>query len=437
MPLDDLVSVSILTQTQSVSRAGFGVPMLLAQHSFWPETVKTFGNKLTDLTDAGVTVNHPIYRMAQAILSQNPKPTQIKVGKRALLATSSYDITPVDTTEGVVNTITATVGGASEAFSHTNGGSETPTSIATALHTLVNAGSLPITSTDNTGSLTIDGDNAGDVVLIETTRSLDQVNDTPDPGIVTDYTAVKLADPAFYGVLLDSESKAEIAAMAAAVETEARLLVAATADDEVRKDTAGNIGETLNAASYARSALLYHHDPKSYAAAAWVGNRFPSDPGSSTWKYKTLAGVPVSADIDANDESALKGNNVNFYVEVAGVGITCDGWSASGEFIDITRFVDWLTARIQERFFSLLVNNPKLPFTDASGDLVRAQLLAQLQEGINRGGLAADPAPLVTVPAVASVSTADRAARILPDITFQATLAGAIHNLVIDGVLSV
>lgn len=436
MALDDLVSVSITTQTTSVSRAGFGVPLLLAQHNFWPDIVRTFGNKLSDLVSAGVPVGHPIYRMFQAVVAQNPKVTQVKVGKRVLQATASYGITPVDTAEGVVSKITATVGATSEEYAHTNGPAETPTTIATALHTLVNAGTLAITSTDNTGDITIAGDNAGDVVLIETSRGVDQVNDTPDPGIVTDYTACKLDDPAFYGVLIDSESKAEIAAMAAAVETEARLFVAATADDEVRKDTTGNIGETLDAASYARTAVLYHHSPLYYAAAAWVGNRFPSDPGSSTWKYKTLAGVPVSP-VDANDTAAMKANHVNWYEDVAGVGITCDGWTASGEYIDITRFVDWLTARIQERFFALLVNNPKLPFTDGSGDLVRAQLGAQLQEGINRGGLAADPAPLVIVPLVATVSTANRAGRILPDVEFQATLAGAIHELVITGTLSV
>ena len=53
------------------------------------------------------------------------------------------------------------------------------------------------------------------------------------------------------------------------------------------------------------------------------------------------------------------------------------------------------------------------------------------------GVLAADPVPIVQAPLVADIDPADKAARILPDITFQATLAGAIHKLVITGVLSV
>ena len=57
--------------------------------------------------------------------------------------------------------------------------------------------------------------------------------------------------------------------------------------------------------------------------------------------------------------------------------------------------------------------------------------------GILDGGLAADPAPVVTAPKVADVAAADKVARRLPDIDFTATLAGAVHEVVISGVISV
>ena len=60
-----------------------------------------------------------------------------------------------------------------------------------------------------------------------------------------------------------------------------------------------------------------------------------------------------------------------------------------------------------------------------------------LDLGITQGILAADPAPTITVLKVADVSQADKANRNLPDITFNATLAGAIHKVTVRGTVSV
>ena len=62
---------------------------------------------------------------------------------------------------------------------------------------------------------------------------------------------------------------------------------------------------------------------------------------------------------------------------------------------------------------------------------------ASLRAAVNQGILAADPAPTVTVPKVADVSAADKTARLLPDMKFTGTLAGAIHKVTITGVVSV
>ena len=69
--------------------------------------------------------------------------------------------------------------------------------------------------------------------------------------------------------------------------------------------------------------------------------------------------------------------------------------------------------------------------------MVKAVIKAVLSDGIRAGGLASDPAPEVTAPAVKDVDPVTKAGRILPDVKFTATLAGAIHQLEIDGTLSV
>ena len=194
----------------------------------------------------------------------------------------------------------------------------------------------------------------------------------------------------------------------------------------------------LQSFAYARTAIIYSQARLlNWSGAAWGGNRLSSDPGSSTWAYKTLAAVQVDANLTGGQVSVIESKGGNVYRTIAGVNVTTFGITASGEFIDVTRFIDWLDQRIKERIFGVLINNAKVPFTDGGVDLMRAQILAQLNQGITAGGLAADPAPVVTAPLVADIDPADKAARILPDIFFTATLAGAIHTLVITGVLSV
>ena len=57
--------------------------------------------------------------------------------------------------------------------------------------------------------------------------------------------------------------------------------------------------------------------------------------------------------------------------------------------------------------------------------------------GVANDFLSNDPAPLVTVPKAADVPPTDKANRILRDVKFTATLAGAIHAVVIRGKVSV
>ena len=136
-------------------------------------------------------------------------------------------------------------------------------------------------------------------------------------------------------------------------------------------------------------------------------------------------------------ETAIEDKGGNHYTRVGGINITQQGWSASGEFIDITRFIDWLEARIKERIYFILANNPKVPYTDSGADLAVGAIKAQLQQGIAAGGLADTPVPTVTAPKVADIDPIDKANRHFPDIEFTGTLAGAIHSLAITGTLSV
>ena len=109
----------------------------------------------------------------------------------------------------------------------------------------------------------------------------------------------------------------------------------------------------------------------------------------------------------------------------------------SGEWIDVIRGRDWLVVRLRERVFGLLINAPKVPFTDPGIAQVTAQFTAQMEEGIGNDYLAAEPAPIVTAPTAAEVSDADKIARTLPEVDVAAPPAGASHKIRATGVLRV
>lgn len=261
---------------------------------------------------------------------------------------------------------------------------------------------------------------------------------TTDPGVATDLGNVLAADADWYGLLLDSQSQAEVATAstgaAAWVEANKRILIAQTADGlALSSSSITDVGYVLHAAGYARTGLLY--TPGLYTewhAAAWMGNRLPADPGSDTWAFKGLSGVSVYALTDTQ-RASLDAKYVNYYIDGGGLAITYPGVSSAGEFLDVTRFVDWLKARMQERVLAVQVNNDKIPFTDRGIALVVAEVRAQLQQGVNVGGIADDPAFTVSYPRASEVSSSDRAARRLSGVTFNGRLAGAIHELDITG----
>lgn len=439
--LESIVSVTITATSTTPSRAGFGTPLIAAYFptSVWADRVRSYSSIAAMVAD-GFAATDPVVRAATAMFAQDPSPETVKIGRRANAFSQALNITPTNTDEGFVYTFSVvSPDGTVTAISTTNGAAETPATISAAWAPLFTA-IAGLTATDNVGDVDLDADNAGelfDIQIAAASRSgVDIIDSTPDPGLAADIAAIRAADPDWYGLALDSNSKAEIAVAAASAEALTVIFAANSADAEVLDDTAGNIAETLEAAAYARTALLWSGNILSYAGAAWLGKLLPTDPGSATWALKTLAGVTVN-NLTDTEIANVESNNANHYVSVASVNITRQGTTADGDFIDIQRTIDALEARIQEDVFGLLVNLPKLPYTDASVSTVKSTIRGAIRAFQDDGAL--DPAvePTVTAPAVADIAAADRAARLLPDVEFTAQLAGAIHKVTIQGTLTI
>lgn len=431
MSLDSIITVIISTLTTAPTRVGFGTPLVMGFHTVFPERARVYTSTADMVTD-GFATTDPEVAVATALFAQNPKPPQIIVGRRANGSTMDIKLTPIVQDSTTYNvTINGTV------FTFVSDVSATADEITLGLVTAINLGSEPVTATDNVGTFNLVANVVGELFTLEVDRALlTQDDETPDAGIVADYLAIQVENDDFYGVFSTSHATLEIEALAVTIETQKKIMLMATADDDVLTGSSSDLLSTLETANYKRTIGMYHPKPHQYSGAAWAGGILPLDPGSVTWKFKTLAGVDSTV-LTATEQANVLGKNGNIYTTVAGVAITSNGTAASGEFIDITRGVDWLAQRLQERIFAQLANLPKVPFTNQGIGVVEAEVRGQLQEGISVGLLAADPEPTVTVPDAGDVATADKTARLLPDVNFTATLAGAIHAVQINGTISV
>lgn len=352
MGLDDIVKVTITRQTTIPAVASFSDILIAAEFlaaditpAFSATERVRFYSSLEEIATAGYSQTGPVYLGAAAIFAQNPKVSQIAVGRK---------LTGGD-------------------------GSETWTEALT----------------------NINADNS-----------------------------------AWYGLVAGTRTLADQQLVAAWVESNEKLCGLATSDSNAISGT-GDIIEDLQTNNYARTFGIYHPDADltandPYSDAAWLGKLFPYDPGTSTWKFKTLAGVP-SYTLSTSERNTVLGKNGNIYTVVSGVAITEEGWVGEGEFIDIIRGTDWLKARIQERIYTLLINQQKVPYTDGGIRAIEGELKAQLQDAVGINFLSEFT---TSAPNAADISIINKGNRLLPDITFTAKYAGAIHSVEIDGTIS-
>ena len=259
--------------------------------------------------------------------------------------------------------------------------------------------------------------------------------------VADDLTAINDANNTWYALITTSRDIPTVKAIASWVEARTKLFGTASSDPAIINVQAGtdvtSIAAFFNQLGYVRTFVMYHQDADfDYPEAAWFGRVLPLEPGSETWKFKTLNSISYS-NLTTTQQNNVLAKKANIYVYVGGVGITENGTVAQGEYIDIVRGIDWLTARIQEYVFSVLVNNPKIPYTDAGIAIIESEVKRVLQIGVNNNLLASDPVPTTSVPKASSVPSVDKANRILKNVRFQATLAGAIHAVEIRGIVSV
>lgn len=262
--------------------------------------------------------------------------------------------------------------------------------------------------------------------------------DSGDATVAASLAAIQAEDNSWYGLVADQTFAADVSSIAAWVEANKKFAFYWTTDPDVVDATKStDIASVLKGMAYDRAVVIWHPTPTAgadYPDAAWMGEGFPYEPGSSTWAYKTLKGI--TPDNVAGKETTLQNKNCNYYSEVGGVNITQEGKVASGEWIDIIIGTDWIEARLRESVYSAFVNNRKIPYDDTGIAVIEGLVKGVLNEAASKGILQADSI-VVTVPRFADIPQADKLARKLPDVKFTALYQGAIHRTTINGTISV
>jgi hypothetical protein len=251
------------------------------------------------------------------------------------------------------------------------------------------------------------------------------------------YLAIAKENNDFYGVVITSKEAEDQISISELVETQRKIFGLSMDDPKMldEKDTS-NILHQLNALGRKRTFVIYNTSSteETYPEAAWFGLMFTKPPGGATWGYKQLSGFKADY-ISDNDASTLNSKNGNYFCSFAGVDIMLTGKMANGEWIDTVRGLDWLDNHLKVQVGNALVSSEKIAFTNSGATIIESAIFFALKDAANMGIIDKDSIE-VSVPDVRSLAESIKLKRILPNVTFKATLVGAIHTVEIRGSLS-
>lgn len=446
MSLNQLVNVDITVSATAPSQANFGVPLVLAYHTHYPDLIRYY-TSLSSMVSDGFTVVEPAYLAATAILDQNPTVASFAIGRSTrpntqtinllLSSTSTLDTYTFTVTgfDGVVNSVSV----ASTGVAATDA-----SSVSTALAAFSNIGtpshsSATVTLTQGAASghlVNITGwaglGAAGQPIIALT----DATTNPGSGGASGDLAAIYVIDQGWYGIALTSNSAAEVESAASWAQSNGYHVFSYNNSDAADLTSGSSVFTVLAAEKYSRTIGQFNgSELLSYGGAAILGVILPQTPGSYTAAYKTEIGVPAdpASILTGTAVTNLTAANGNYYTTFKGISVLISGITPGAGYIDTTIFIDWLTDAIQTAVYTLLVNNLKIAYTDLGVAQVVNVVKGVLKQGIQNGGLAAQPAPTVSAPLVADISISNVAERNLPNVTFTATLAGAIQTVQIIG----
>jgi hypothetical protein len=267
------------------------------------------------------------------------------------------------------------------------------------------------------------------------TRNIQLRDVSRDSGISSDLSSIAAISSEWYAVLIESTSKAEITQAAAWCEAASKMFLALSCDAGCFNPllTTDTIS-ALSASAYSHTGCFATRDTLGHVNACIIGRQLSRDPGSSTFFGKNATG-PVPDALNATESAAIKAKHGLSYCLVNGLAMVSDGWGSSGRFLDLTHGKDWLLDSIQNAVLAVISSEEKIDFDDNGIAMIKSAVSGSLGSAESRHFV--QPGWQVLAPLAGSVSTLNKASRLLPDVKFKGVLGGGIHKVIIDGTLKV
>jgi len=258
----------------------------------------------------------------------------------------------------------------------------------------------------------------------------DSATDEPSTLAEALTTLITMGKNDFYYLLSVQQGDEEITSLAEWASTKDKIYAASTSSTTLYQ----NLKDL-----YDNVFLLVHDQPRQYPAEGLVAQLAPLPIGSYTWTFKTIQGVTPAA-YDATKINDIHENNACTYIQEGGVNITSHGVATSGEYVDVVQSTHYIKSRMTEAVFRLLAQNSKIPYTDAGIAMVVAEVDNVLKQAFRQGIIAeenGEPLYSINVPKREDIPANTRAQRVLPDVKWTATIAGAVEKVEIRGVLTI
>lgn len=260
-------------------------------------------------------------------------------------------------------------------------------------------------------------------------------------------------DNDWYYLMTDRDEDAYVSALAKFAEasepTEAELGVGV---EDHRKFYMGQTANKSFECVAARSAVIYTDSDfiKEEPDASYTGNVAPFYPNSVTWKFKRPQnGNAASSEgtelislpqLTESERDLLLENHVNFLTEEYKRQYVKDGTCLDGEFIDVVLGADWIAKRMRDLLYDILLTNANINYGDDGFSIIGTAVLQALDEAVDLNIIARDSESkagvyTVVIPKYEDSTDEQRRNRVMPDITWEALLSGAVHQVKTKGVL--
>lgn len=256
---------------------------------------------------------------------------------------------------------------------------------------------------------------------------------TPATTALTDY---KLVNNGWRQLIVlnegdDASTPAEISTLVEALDGKLYFAGLETDDDTVITTTG------------LRRTVLFYCDATEdvpVPVAALVGEIAGRTAGSFTYKNLILKGV-AAQDLTDTEVATIHAKGGITFIAKAGDNVTSEGKLAGGEYIDIIDSEDYIIQQLTYKTQKVLNSVAKVPYDNNGIAMLESIAQDVLQDAFNNGMIATNangsPAYSVNYALREDTKEADRAKRVYLGGGFTFALAGAIHEVEINGMITV